>query len=249
MSRDGDILDYVLGDMPDEHRDLMAARADDDERLARELDELGAIVSGLRAMPDEAWDEVDIPPLPALTLPADEDDEEGGSGPGEHETGGGGAVILPFRRRVSMPRFAAAAAAAAFLVAGIGIGGLVFGGSDGEPAPTGPAIELASFDEGGPDAHGEVRTVASGGGSLTLDVSGLDPSKPGEIYTLWLIDPEENLLTLGSFLVPAEGATTVTVPLPVSLENFSAVDVSVEEPNGGPEHSGRSVLRGPISGA
>lgn len=249
MSRDGDILDYVLGDMPDERRELMASHADDDQLLARELDELEAVVSGLRSMPDEAWDDTEIPPLPALTLPADEDGGEGGPGPGEQDAGGDGAVILPFRRRVSMPRFAAAAAAAAFLVAGIGIGGLVFGGTDAEPTPTGPPIELASFDEGGPDAHGEVRTVSSGGGSLTLDVSGLDPSRPGEIYTLWLIDPEENLLTLGSFLVPAEGATTVTVPLPVSLENFAAVDVSVEEPDGGPEHSGRSVLRGPISGA
>jgi hypothetical protein len=249
MSRDRDILDYALGDASDEQRDLMDSLADDDDELARELDRLGAVVSALHAMPDEAWNDVEIPPLPALTLPADEDRGKGEPGAGESETPGGGAVILPFRRRVSMPRFAAAAAAAAFLVAGIGIGGLIFDGGESQPTPTGPAIELVSFDEGGPDAHGEVRTVSSGGGSLTLDVSGLDPSKPGEIYTLWLIDPEENLLTLGSFLVPEEGATTVTVPLPVSLENFSAVDVSVEEPDGGPEHSGRSVLRGPISGA
>lgn len=249
MSRDGDILDYVLGEASGDERDLLDALAADDDALAHELDGLGAVVSSLRAMPDEAWDDSEIPPLPALTLHADEDGGEGEPGPGESDSPGGGAVILPFRRRVSMPRFAAAAAAAAFLVAGIGIGALAFGDSGSTPAPTGPAIELASFDEGGPDAHGEVRTVSSGGGSLTLDVSGLDPSGPGEIYTLWLIDPEENLLTLGSFLVPEEGATTVTVPLPVSLENFSAVDVSVEESNGDPGHSGRSVLRGPISGA
>lgn len=249
MSRDDDILDYVLGEADFETISALDDLATEDSELAAELEGLLGVVAALETLPEGAWERVDtpaLPPLPPLTaLP---EVERADAGPGAGVAGGdAGGVVVPLRRRVSMPRFAAVAASVALLAAGVGIGAVAFnGGSAAEPAPAGPAIELVSFDQGGPDAAGEVRPLASAEGSLTLDVSGLDPSLPGQIYTLWLIDPDSNLLTLGSFLVPAGGATTVTVPLPVDLEDFWAVDVSIEESNGDPGHSGRSVLRGEI---
>ncbi len=238
MSRDDDILDALLGDADDPRETGQGPVAPKGE-----MDDLAEVVAALNALPRRAWDdEGDVPPLPALPALPDA---------GDPHDEPAGATVIPIRRRRVAPILLRAAAAVVLVCVGIGVGALLFGGDDDAagPAPGGSPIQLISFGEGGPDAHGEVRTVSRNGGSLTLDVSGLDPSRPGEIYTLWLIDRDDNLLTLGSFLVPAEGATTVTVPLPVELENYAALDVSVEEPHGDTGHSGRSVLRGPVSGA
>lgn len=244
MIRDDDILDYILGEADPATIASLEELADEDLLLAAELEGLGDVVATLEALPEGAWERADIPALPPLAPAADARTEDAGE-PAADE--GAGAVVLPFRRRVALPRFAAVAASLALLATGFGAGALIFGGDGADqPAPAGPSIELVSFDQGGPDATGEVRTLSSDDGSLTLDVSGLEASRPGELYTLWLIDPEENLLTLGSFLVPDGGATTVTVPLPVDLADFWAVDVSIEESNGDPGHSGTSVLRGEI---
>jgi hypothetical protein len=239
MSRDGEILDYVLGDANADQRGCIIALSQEDDDLARELETLSNTVGALKAMPGEAWSEVSVPPLPDLSLGAD-------------LTGAvdeGGAVILPFRQRVSMPRFAAVAASLALVASGIGIGALMFDGGGDSPAPTGPAVALQSFGEGGPDAQGIARTISTGAGDMVLDVSGLAPSSAGEFYTAWLIDADGGLQALGSFRVPEGGAATVTVPLPVDIGDFSLVDVSVEASDGDTGHSGRSVLRGEISGA
>jgi hypothetical protein len=238
MSRDGDILDYVLGDADADERGRIVAMSQEDDDLARELETLSDTVAALTAMPGEAWSEVSVPPLPDLRR-------------GENVTGTadeGGGVILPFRRRVSMPRFAAVAASLALVASGIGIGALMFDGGDDAPAPAGPAIALESFGEGSPDAQGIARTISAGVGDMVLDVSGLAPSSPGEFYTAWLIDTDGGLQALGSFRVPEGGTATVSVPLPVDIGDFALVDVSVEAPDGDTGHSGRSVLRGEISG-
>lgn len=241
MSRDGDILDHVLGDAGDPERARMADLARRDPELAAELEELGAIAEALRAAPAEAWDERRVPPLPALPVAAAGDD------PGDEAPAGG--VVVPLRRHVSMPRFAAVAASLALLAGGVGIGALVFGGDGASPDPSGPAITLQSFGEGGPGAEGVARPISAGGGDLVLDVSGLAPSAGDEFYTAWLIDDDGGLQALGSFRVPEGGAASVTLPLPVDLEDFSVVDVSVESPDGDTGHSGRSVLRGTIGTA
>jgi hypothetical protein len=57
------------------------------------------------------------------------------------------------------------------------------------------------------------------------------------------------MLSLGSFRVPASGEAEVTVPLPVDVADFRFVDVSVEDDDGDPGHSGVSVLRGPTAPA
>jgi hypothetical protein len=49
--------------------------------------------------------------------------------------------------------------------------------------------------------------------------------------------------------VPASGEAEVTVPLPVDVSDFRFVDVSAEEDDGDPGHSGVSVLRGPTAPA
>jgi hypothetical protein len=47
--------------------------------------------------------------------------------------------------------------------------------------------------------------------------------------------------------VPASGEVEVSVPIPGDPGAFSALDISVEPPDGNPAHSSESVLRAPLA--
>ena len=79
---------------------------------------------------------------------------------------------------------------------------------------------------------------------MRLNVDGLEPNPSGEFYEVWLLGEDGNMIALGSFRVGEEGKRTVELPLPVDPATFDYFDVSIESEKGGPEHSGRSVLRG-----
>jgi anti-sigma-K factor RskA len=80
-------------------------------------------------------------------------------------------------------------------------------------------------------------------------VTGLPPSRGGRFYELWLLGAEGELVSLGSFRVPASGEADISVPLPADPGRFAALDVSVEPADGDPGHSKRSVLRAPLRSA
>jgi anti-sigma-K factor RskA len=201
----------------------------EDEAFRREVQRLRPVVSELERVPPGAWDPGEVPPLPDVPAPP--------------------AQPRAARAKRSSARWAAVGVAAclALVAAGVGIGALLFGGGDGGAA--GPAIALARIGEGGPAASGQARVVASDEGGLRVRVNGLAPSGPGDFYELWLLDGPERMLSLGSFRVPASGEAEVTVPLPVDVAEFRFVDVSVEDDDGDPGHSGVSVLRGPTAPA
>jgi anti-sigma-K factor RskA len=229
VSRDAEIAAYLLGELGPGERAAVERRMREDEGFRREVEGLREVVAELERVPPEAWEPGPVPPPPELPAPTP-------------------PIREPARRRWSA-RWAAAAVAAclALVAAGVGIGALVFGGDgDGE---AGPAIALARVGEGGPDATGRAGVVSSDDGGLRVRVSGLVPSGPGSYYELWLLDGPERLLSLGSFRVPASGAAEVTVPLPVEVTDFRFLDVSVEDADGDPGHSGVSVLRGPTAPA
>jgi hypothetical protein len=58
------------------------------------------------------------------------------------------------------------------------------------------------------------------------------------------MDGDERIVSIGSFQVPASGATSVEVPLPGPLDDYALIDVSIEPDDGDATHSGRSLLRG-----
>ena len=144
----------------------------------------------------------------------------------------------PRRRAVTLRPLPALAAVLLLLALGAG-GALVVTARD--PAP-GRALTLASLERGGA-AQGQVR-LARAGGKATLAVSGLAPSRRGEFYELWLLSPPGDLVSLGSFRVPAGGSATLEVPMPVDPTRYRFLDVSVEPDDGDPSHSSQSVLRG-----
>lgn len=230
MSRDGDIVDYLLGELGPDERAALEHRMREDAAFRREVERMRPVVTELEDLPPDAWERRDAPPLPDLP---------------PHP-----AAPAAERRRLRGPAWrpvAAVAACVALVAAGLGIGALVFGGDDEGAA--GPVIALAPVGDAATAAAGEARVVSADDGGLRLQVSGLDPSEPGGFYELWLLDGPERLLSLGAFLVPATGAADVTVPLPVDVADFRFVDLSAEAEDGDPGHSGVSVLRGPTAPA
>jgi anti-sigma-K factor RskA len=228
VTRDSDIVDYLLGELTPDERAAIERRIRDDPGFRREVERMRPVVADLEALPPDAWERGEVPPLPDLPLAP--------------------AAPSPEPRRPRWPALrpvAAVAVSAALIAAGLGIGALVFGG--GGDADSGPAIALAPLGAGGSSASGEARVISSDDGGLRVRVSGLDPSMPGSFYELWLLDGPERLLSLGAFRVPASGAAEVTVPLPADPADFRFVDVSVESDDGDPGHSGLSVLRGPTA--
>ncbi|WFE27202.1 anti-sigma factor [Solwaraspora sp. WMMD791] len=115
------------------------------------------------------------------------------------------------------------------------------------PPPAGSDVvasaALAAFGDAPADAAGEARVFDDG--RLHLHVAGLP--RPAGYYQVWLIDPD----TMQMFPVGTlADAADVLMPLPtnVDLDAYRLVDVSAEEYDNDPSHSGQSLLRGTLSG-
>lgn len=94
-------------------------------------------------------------------------------------------------------------------------------------------------------ARGEAEILATGGQSrLRMHVSGM-PLQPG-FYEVWLLDPDSGgMIALGTMGQDAQAL----LPLPpgVDLREYRMIDVSAEDYDGNPAHSGRSMLRGSLT--
>ncbi len=229
-SRDEDVVDYLLGELPADEVGRMEQALREDADLRIEVERLRPLVADLEALPEEAWgDDSDIPALPdlppisALSPPAD-------------------LAARRAARQLSLRPLAAVAASFIVLALGIAIGAVV----TNRGADTGPPIALERFGEADPSASGTARVVASDG-AMRLRVSGLAPSESDQFYELWLLDGPRQAVSLGSFRVPASGTANLTVPLPFPLTAYRFIDVSIEPADGVATHSGRSVLRAPTT--
>ena len=140
-------------------------------------------------------------------------------------------------RRLILRPLVAAACAIVLLAAGIGLGVWL----DRNPSPS-EQLALQPVGDVDPAASGKVSLDSDG---VNVRVSGLKPTGDGEFYELWLLGADKRLVGLGSFRVNADGAATLTLPLPVDPKTFTYFDLSLEPADGDPGHSGVSVLRGP----
>lgn len=227
------ISSYLLGELDAGEAAAFEHAMDADPLLREEVESLRPVVARLEAMPEEAWEPAEPPPL---RMPAEGD-------------GAGGAEESPGRRwrlpTLSLRPAPAAALASLLLAIGLGAGLLI--GDGGSDAPSGgPDLVLSRIDDGPAGAHGEV-ALASDERRAQLEIGGLDPSDAGHFYELWLLDDDGKMIALGSFRVGAEGEAEVDLPLPVEPDRYQYFDVSLQEDNGDPAHSGVSVLRGPTS--
>jgi len=230
MSASDEISSYLLGELDPDAAASFERRMAGDAALREEVEGLRPVVERLSELPDEVWEGPEPPPL---ELP-----------------GNAGAAPAP-RRRWRLPTLtlrpvAAVAASVLLLAVGAGIGALVAGGGSGDGPPVEESLSLSRVDDGPSGAHGSV-LVSAGRTRAEVDVSGLDPSGAGRFYELWLLDEDGKTFALGSFRVAADGSADVEIPIPVQPSRYRYFDVSLQEDDGDPAHSGISVLRGPAS--
>jgi anti-sigma-K factor RskA len=222
------MADYLLGELaPEQARRFEAALAQD-AALRAELERLRTVVDRLEALEPAAW-QADLP-LPPLALDA-------AAAPAPPP-----ARARFWRRPLVLRPLLAAGLAVALLALGIAAGLLV----DRDDGAGGRAVVLAPVAPLGGGAHGTARFAAQDS-EAKLHLTGLRPSRDGDFYELWLLNSPKDLVSLGSFKVPASGTVDVTVPLPGDPARFAALDLSVESGDGDPAHSGRSVLRAPLT--
>jgi hypothetical protein len=153
----------------------------------------------------------------------------------------------PARRRLLMP----VTTVAAGLVAGLAVAVT----ASLPPPPPEPLaqIPLTALAADAPPASGTARVVAADGARDVAVEVVVEPDGPpaGGYLEAWLMSPDATrLYSLGALAPEPGGAryrTTVRLPPDLSLDTYTTVDVSAEQLDGDPGHSGRSLLRGSTS--
>ncbi|MCO1615276.1 anti-sigma factor [Micromonospora sp. CPM1] len=212
---------------------------------------LGAGTQGLANLPDppeHIWQGIvaeiraaeELPALTERRLPRPADPVEPAAVP---------VVARRPRRSRRWPGWATTAVTAtAAAVIGVAGTAAVLGGGGGEPADPEPPVvasaPLAAFGATPKDASGDARVL--GDNRLHLHVANL-PSVPG-YYEVWLIDP--NTMEMFSVGTLSNGSGDALLPIPpnVDLRTYTVVDVSAEQYDNKPGHSGDSLLRGTLTG-
>lgn len=150
------------------------------------------------------------------------------------------AAVTPLRRRSNRRTWA--------FVAGAAAAGLVIGGTGVWAATRTAAPEVLASATLEPlpgwDASGKAFVETSDGHRvLVVDLEG-DVGASG-FREVWLLRPDvSGLVSLGTL-----AGTTGRFDLPagLDLDEFSVVDVSEEQFDGDPAHSGDSIVRGPLT--
>lgn len=85
--------------------------------------------------------------------------------------------------------------------------------------------------------------TSTNGRVVDFTAKGMKPAKRGEFYELWVLGDDGKMVSLGTVRVHEDGTAHARVPLPVSLHRFPVFDLSLEDGDGNPTHSGHSMLR------
>jgi anti-sigma-K factor RskA len=230
-----EISSYLLGELDPDDAAHFERRMSADADLRDEVERLRPVVQRLTEMPDEVWEPAPEPP--PLEMPASS--ERGVEAVGRRRRGWSMPSALTIRPAL------AAALSALLLAVGVGAGILLSSDEGASPDPQ-AELALSRIDDGPPGAEGRV-LVSAGGERATVDVGGLEPTGPDRFYELWLLDADGRMIALGSFQVGEGGRADVEIPIPVEPSRYQFFDVSLQEDNGDPTHSGISVLRGPTA--
>lgn len=245
---------------PDADEQLVAeATAGHDVLTTSDADHVASLWDGIAAAAfDDVEDDEDLEERSIANSPATDGDDETppphlAAVAGAQDEAGGPSAITPDvanldNQRAKRPnrgptRWLAAAAAAAAIV-------FVAGGVWLVTQPTGQPVASFAMEPLDNRVAGQVDGTIVADGDATqveVDLSGLPTLGTDEFYELWLLDLDAGLLvSLGE--VDAT-TTTVAIDQPVDPTAFPVIDVSVEPAAGPADHSGDSVLRGPITAA
>lgn len=150
------------------------------------------------------------------------------------------AVVVPMPRRRLAWGWVAGAAAAGVVIGGIGVGWA-------QSRDTGPETIVASAALAplpGWTAEGTARVEVDSDGERVLVVDVEDGEADDGFREVWLLRPDvSGLVSLGT-LTGSSGR--FDLPAGLDLDEFSVVDVSLEQFDGDPAHSGDSIVRGAL---
>lgn len=224
-----DALDVALGEVPVEDEAEVVRLLRDEPGFRAEVERLAPVVARLQRQPRETWEAPEPPPLVV----------------------GAPLTARPRRRRLPalVLRPAVAFAAALALVAGGIAGGVLLTGG-GTDRDAGRAelrrVVLAPFGSATIGARAVV--VQREGNRVQIEADGLRPDRNGS-HELWLLPAagQGDPVAIGTFKVGPDGHATGTFRLPDDPAKYALFDVSEEPADGNPKHSGKSVLRAPVS--
>ncbi len=154
-------------------------------------------------------------------------------------------AFLPVLREIRRPRARLRAATAAVAAAVLLVGGILVGRQLQSPRPSsGPVVATAALQRlaAPAPAGGEVTVVAKGKDRiLIVRTANLPPPPTGDFYEVWLLAPQtDKMLPMGVLSPTGTGSYGIAGSI---MQQFSAVDVSLQRNDGNPAHSKTSVLR------
>lgn len=122
--------------------------------------------------------------------------------------------------------------------------------ASGEKAQRGTAghsTPLSPLRGGGTGGTATIRRIGDGRG-VEIKAT-LQPSRRDEAYQVWLYNSRRDSRSLGAQVTDRRGRFMGAGPLPPGSHRYRYIDISRERIKGGRQHSGRSVLRGPVPAA
>ncbi len=146
-----------------------------------------------------------------------------------------GAKVIPLRRRLRGPVVVAAAIAASVLLTLW----ITSDGDTGQPERTAAIVPAAT--DGTVNGSVDVFAPDSPDGHLSITLRDVPDAPPGHHYEVWVLRPGEGteMEPIGAF-TPLDGQANLRLPLP-GPGDYVAMDISVQENGGPPEHSGTSL--------
>jgi hypothetical protein len=222
-------------------------------RCRTELEQLRQVVRAARAVstddlltapPDRVWRSIAAELRPATSPAARTASGATAPDPYGHHSRGHAWLRRPAGRERAWPRRTALLLAAASLTVGAVLGSAVTWwrlDDDTPNADVSRAGRLAPLAL--PQAAGTVRLVrdAEAERQVMVTVKGLPPTDG--YYEVWLMDRSRTRLIAMGVLGP-DGSATLPLPEGIDLSGYTLIDVSAQENNGNPAHSGESVVRG-----
>jgi anti-sigma-K factor RskA len=155
------------------------------------------------------------------------------------------ATVIPLRPKTQRRRVVTGVATLAAVAAVIVIATVATGDNGLEP----PDARAAIAGKSDPAVTGEARLYGStgDGGTVRVTLRDVPPAPSGHHYEVWVLRRNSGgqMEAIGSFT-----PTSHTVQLKLSLPgagDYAAVDISVEEDGGSPEHSDTSLASGAFS--
>jgi hypothetical protein len=149
-------------------------------------------------------------------------------------------LVMPSR----FPRRLVGLVAAAVLALAV-VGGVVATRSNPTSAPLAAVASLEHLDAPA-SAVGHVSVHATSAELVMIvTTTGLPVLQANHFYEVWLLAPTTNkMLPLGVLSVTGRSTFTISRPL---MSQFSAIDISLQDNDGSPQHSKTSVLRGTVT--